>query len=99
MLVVMAVVGGLATVWGAPIGAAVVILLTESLRSVVPKLSHHASGEYEIIAFGLLLMLILIYMPQGVVQAMAEVYAGWLKNKPIAQWRSKVLHSLLWLRR
>lgn len=81
MLVVMVVVGGLSTVWGAPFGAAVVTLLTEVLRSVVPKLSNHASGEYEIIAFGLLLILILIYMPQGVVQGMAQIYSRWLTYK------------------
>ncbi len=74
-LVVMVSVGGIATVWGAPIGAALVTLLTEGLRTIAPKLLHHASGEYEIIAFGLLLMLIMIYMPQGVVQGLAELSA------------------------
>ena len=73
MLVVMASVGGLATVWGAPIGAGVVIGLTEVLRAVVPKVANRASGEYEIITFGLLLMLIMIYMPQGVVQGLHDI--------------------------
>ena len=82
MLVVMASVGGTATVWGAPIGAALVTLLTEALRAIVPKLSNHASGEYEIIAFGLLLMLIMIYMPQGVVQGLTELYTHRVKDQP-----------------
>ncbi len=74
-LVVMASVGGVATVWGAPFGAGVVTVLTEALRAVVPRLLDHASGEYEIIAFGALLMLIMIFMPQGVVQGLTETYA------------------------
>jgi len=77
MLVVMAAVGGISTVWGAPFGAAVVTLLTELLRALVPRLTDHASGEYEIIAFGLLLMLVMILMPQGVVQGVAESLGRW----------------------
>jgi branched-chain amino acid transport system permease protein len=75
MLVVMAAVGGLATIWGAPLGAAIVTALGEALRAVVPALQNRASGEYEIIAFGLLLMLIMIFMPQGVVQGLSDAYA------------------------
>jgi branched-chain amino acid transport system permease protein len=75
MLVVMAAVGGMGTIWGAPLGAAVVTALGEVLRAVVPALHNRASGEYEIIAFGLLLMLIMILMPQGVVQGLSDAYA------------------------
>jgi branched-chain amino acid transport system permease protein len=84
MLVVMAAVGGLATVWGAPFGAAAVTLLTEALRAVVPRLLDHASAEYEIIAFGMLLMLVMIFMPQGVVQGLSGIYNRRLKRKPTA---------------
>jgi branched-chain amino acid transport system permease protein len=80
----MAAVGGLATVWGAPFGAAVITLLTEVLRSIVPKLLDHASGEYEIIAFGILLILVMIFMPQGVVQGVTDIYNRQLTRKPTA---------------
>jgi branched-chain amino acid transport system permease protein len=55
----------------------VVTALTEVLRSAVPRLLQGASGEYEIIAFGLLLMVIMIFMPQGVVQGLTEIYGRW----------------------
>lgn len=84
MLVVMAAVGGLATVWGAPFGAAVMTLLSEALRAVVPRLLDHASGEHEIIAFGLILILVMILMPQGVVRALADVYTRWGEGEPVA---------------
>lgn len=73
MMLVMAAVGGMSTVWGAPFGAAAVTLLTEVLRSLIPKLSNHASGEYEIVAFGILLILTILFMPQGVVQGLSDL--------------------------
>jgi branched-chain amino acid transport system permease protein len=77
MLLVMTAVGGMSSVWGAPFGAALVTALTEILRAIVPKITHHASGEYEIIIFGLLLLYVMLRMPQGLVQGAAEVFARW----------------------
>jgi hypothetical protein len=51
-----------------------ITLLTEALRAVVPGLVGHASAEYEIIAFGIILMLVMIFMPQGVVQGAVDIY-------------------------
>ena len=70
---VMAAVGGLASIWGAPFGAAAVTLLTEAIRRIMPLLLHYASGEHEVIAYGLLLMAIMIFMPEGLVSGTAEV--------------------------
>jgi branched-chain amino acid transport system permease protein len=64
-LVVMAVVGGLASVWGALFGAGIIMLIGQYLRTVVKVIIPNASGEQEIIAFGLILMLIMIFSPQG----------------------------------
>lgn len=63
-LVVMSAVGGMASIWGAPVGALVVLLLSELLRTwarVVPGVK----GEFEVVAFGLLLVLILLFWPAG----------------------------------
>jgi branched-chain amino acid transport system permease protein len=64
-LVVMVAIGGLASVWGAIFGAAAVTLLTEVLRNVLPQLLRGASGQQEIIAFGLILMIVMITLPEG----------------------------------
>jgi branched-chain amino acid transport system permease protein len=77
MLLVMAAVGGMGTIWGAPFGAALLTILTEVLRAVVPKLSDYATGEYEIIAFGLLLILIMLRMPQGLVPWLGTLFTRW----------------------
>jgi len=72
--VLMAVVGGLGSVWGAPLGAAVVMFLTLGLREIVPLFTHHGSGEHQIIAYGALLVLLMIYMPEGVGIALARAW-------------------------
>ena len=79
-LVVMVAIGGLASVWGAIFGAAAVTLLAEILRNVLPQLLRGASGEQEIIAFGLILMIVMITLPEGLT-------TGSLKR--FRQWRSR----------
>lgn len=68
-LVLMAAVGGLASIWGAPLGAAVVTLLTLALRELVPLITHYGSGEHQIIAYGILLVVIMIFVPEGLTPA------------------------------
>ncbi|WP_019121481.1 branched-chain amino acid ABC transporter permease [Brevibacillus massiliensis] len=67
--VVMAVLGGLVSVWGAMVGVLVVTLLVELLREYVPLLIGQATsgGSIEVIFFGLLLVLMMIYMPNGII--------------------------------
>ena len=60
----MAVVGGVGNVWGAFTGAAVVKIVEDQLQVWLPRLVG-ASGNYEIIVFGLVLVLVLKYAPQG----------------------------------
>jgi branched-chain amino acid transport system permease protein len=73
-LVLMAAVGGLASIWGAPFGTAAVMLLTLGLREIVPLLTRHGSGEYQIIAYGILLVVIMVFMPEGLVVAGARAW-------------------------
>ncbi len=72
-LVVMAVVGGLASVWGALFGAAFIMFIEQYLRTVVKVIIPNASGEQEIIAFGLILMLIMIFSPEGLFIGLVNV--------------------------
>jgi len=67
----MAVVGGVGNVWGAFTGAAVVKLVEDQLQVWLPRLVG-ASGNYEIIVFGLALVLVLKYAPQGLWPFVAE---------------------------
>ncbi|NLD71480.1 MAG: branched-chain amino acid ABC transporter permease [Chloroflexi bacterium] len=64
-LVLMAAVGGLGSIWGAPLGAAAIMLLSLVLREVAPLLTAQPAGEYEMIAYGALLVVIMLFLPQG----------------------------------
>ncbi len=60
----MAVLGGIGHVWGALVGAGVVQILKDQLQVLLPKLMG-TSGNYEIIVFGVLLVLMLQYARDG----------------------------------
>jgi len=66
-LVVMAVIGGMASIWGAIFGAAVVTLSKEFL---------HGFGELDVIAYGLVLIVIMIFMPRGLAPAIWDFWAS-----------------------
>ena len=61
----MAVIGGVGHVWGALVGAGLVKILEDQLQVWLPRLLG-GSGNYEIIVFGILLILVLQYARDGV---------------------------------
>lgn len=63
--VLMVVIGGLGTLWGPLLGAAIIVGLTEFLRWAVRIIMPEAGGEFEIIFFGLIFVLIMLFRPQG----------------------------------
>jgi len=72
-LLLMVVLGGLGTVWGAVIGAVAVEALDEGMRSFIPKLIPGASGEVQLLGFGIVLVLLVVLLPGGLAQLWARV--------------------------
>jgi len=66
MIVVMAVIGGLASIWGAIFGAATVQYLSDELLL--------RFGSWDVIIYGLILVLVMIFMPQGLFVGLKEAY-------------------------
>lgn len=66
LIIIMVLVGGAETVWAGVVGATIIVFLAEGLRSVVPLLGLEA-GPYEKIFYGLMIMLIIMFAPQGLV--------------------------------
>ena len=60
----MAVVGGAGSVWGALLGAGLVTVVNDQLQSLLPRLLGQ-QGNYETIVFGALLVLVLQSAPDG----------------------------------
>ena len=73
----MAVAGGVGQVWGAFTGAAVVKIVEDQLQSILPALIG-SSGNYEIIVFGIVLVLVLKYAPAGLWAAAQALCARWM---------------------
>lgn len=63
--VVMVAVGGMMNVWGALVGTIIMTLLPETLRFF---------HEYETLFYGLILLLVMMFMPQGVVGVAEKIY-------------------------
>jgi branched-chain amino acid transport system permease protein len=76
-LVSMAVIGGLASIWGAPFGVTFILVIKEVLRARMQNLLRGAGGEHELIAYGIILILIMIFMPQGLAKGLTEAYHRW----------------------
>jgi branched-chain amino acid transport system permease protein len=76
-LVVMSAVGGLSSIWGAPFGVAMILIIKEILRSRLRVLLEGASGEHEIIFYGLVLILIMIFMPEGITVGLVQRWRAW----------------------
>lgn len=71
-MVTMVVIGGMASVWGAVLGAAVITLLPEVL---------HGFADYEMIVFGAILMGVMIFMPQGLTRGLLDQYERYRKKR------------------
>jgi branched-chain amino acid transport system permease protein len=69
-LVTMAAVGGLSSIWGAPLGVAVMFVVGNLLQSQMESVLRIRGGEYELILYGLVLVAIMIFMPQGMISSL-----------------------------
>ncbi len=67
----MTVIGGAGQVWGGFAGAAILTLLREWLKDLLPRLFGH-DGNYEIVVFGLLVIVLLQRTREGLLPCLAR---------------------------
>jgi branched-chain amino acid transport system permease protein len=65
-IVTMVVIGGMASIWGALLGASLLTMLPEWL---------HAFADFEMVVYGLILMLVMVVMPQGLTRGLMDIYS------------------------
>jgi len=75
----MAVIGGAGYLWGAILGAFVLTVLKDQLQSILPGLLG-LNGNFEIIVFGILMVILLQYARNGIWPFIAR----WLPQRPEA---------------
>jgi branched-chain amino acid transport system permease protein len=71
-LLTMVVIGGLGSIYGSFLGAALLTLLPELLRG---------ANDYDIIIYGALLMVMVMFMPGGLVRGIPALYRKIVKQK------------------
>jgi len=76
----MAVIGGAGSVWGALVGAGIITVLKEYLQVVLPQWIGR-SGNYEIIVFGGLIIMLLQFNRE---RGLTALLAGWLRGSAAA---------------
>jgi ABC-type branched-subunit amino acid transport system permease subunit len=76
-LIVIAAVGGMTSIWGGVVGAGVIVIVTEALRRSLPPSMPGASGELELILFGLVLVGVMVFRPGGVAGLGRPLLALW----------------------
>lgn len=64
-LVTMVVVGGMASIWGSLLGATVLTVLPELLA---------VFHDLEVVVFGLILMVVMIFLPRGLVRGLLDLW-------------------------
>jgi len=74
-LLIMSVLGGGASIWGGFVGALTYVSLGEVLKDIMPLFVSSGSDEFKIIFFGVLLVIILIYMPEGLAPMFGKLRA------------------------
>ncbi len=64
--VIMASIGGVASVWGGLTGVVVIFVLDETLKTQLPRFVDGPTGPYQLTLFGFLLAIIMIFAPEGI---------------------------------
>jgi branched-chain amino acid transport system permease protein len=77
----MALIGGVASVWGALLGAGVLTMLKQWLQDLLPQLLGN-TGNYEVIVFGIAIVLLMQRAPGGLWPTADPAAAGQLEAAP-----------------
>ncbi len=82
LFLAMVVLGGSSSVWGAVTGA----LLISVINLLVHTLGQHVTfitSDFEHVLYGFILMIIVIFLPQGIFPAIAPKVARYIKQKRV----------------
>lgn len=73
LFLIMVMVGGSRSIWGGILGAAIIVFLNEIIR-YVGHTYFGISGEVEIVVYGLIIILVMMYMPKGLMHVLTLLY-------------------------
>ena len=84
--IVMAVVGGLGTPWGPVVGAVVITLIVQTLNDLgtQPGMPSYASSVFSYAVYAVLLVVVLLFLPRGLLPAITDLVRRALGARPDA---------------
>ena len=81
MAILVAIIGGVGTLWGPPVGAFIMVLLQETFRSSFFGLAPRWVSEGHVLVFGLLVIFVIRYLANGFVGDWGKIQRLWSKSK------------------
>jgi branched-chain amino acid transport system permease protein len=73
-------VGGLASIWGAVFGAAAITYLSQDAIVELGK-SYPRLAELDVVLYGLILMLVMIFLPKGLFVSFRDAFGRWRQRR------------------
>jgi branched-chain amino acid transport system permease protein len=83
MAILVAIIGGVGTLWGPPVGAFIMVLLQETFRSSFFGLTPRWVSEGHVLVFGLLVIFVIRYLANGIVGDWSKIQRLWSKSKEL----------------
>jgi len=83
MAILVAIIGGVGTLWGPAVGAFIMVLLQETFRSSFFGLAPRWVSEGHVLVFGLLVIFVIRYLANGIVGDWPKIMRIWSKPKEL----------------
>lgn len=83
LFLIMVMVGGASSIWGAILGTTIIMFLNEIIR-FVGHTYFGISGEVEIVVYGLIIILIMMYVPKGLMPVFSQFFKRFESKKELA---------------
>lgn len=80
-IVLMAIIGGLGTVWGPVLGAILLKLSSEAFRGITAGTKYEQSS---LLIYGLLLIVVILFMPDGLVGGLKKLFHRTIREEDVA---------------
>jgi branched-chain amino acid transport system permease protein len=80
MVVTMAAIGGLASIWGAVFGAATITYISQDAIVELGR-SYPRLAELDVVIYGLILMLVMIFLPKGLFVSLRDALDTWRRRR------------------
>lgn len=84
MAILVAIIGGVGTLWGPAVGALIMVWLQEIFRSAFFGLLPQWVSEAHVLVFGLLVIFVIRYLANGIVGDWSKITGDWFKKKQLS---------------